>query len=98
MSKPSDFVLCKVDSGRCSIVYTTRNSLGEQIYYAIVEGNGLEFFRCSQPFRQYGEYVYEPQSKAHPKNPIRIELPKGNSHLESLARTYINNHSKMLGF
>ncbi len=98
MSKPSDFVLCKVDRGRCTIVYTTKNSLGEQIYYALVEGHRLEFFRCSQPFRQYGEYIYEPQSKAHPRNIIRIELPKGNSPLEGLARNYINTHPKMLGF
>lgn len=98
MTKSSDLVLCKVDRGRCSIVYKTHNSLGEQIYYALVEAQGIEFFRCSQPFREYGESIYEPQSKANPRNTVRVELPMGGSQLEISIRNFINNHPKMVGF
>jgi hypothetical protein len=91
------FKLVKVDTGRCIVVYQTTNANNETIYYGLMESFGIQFVRCSQPFKEYGEKIYEPQSEATPKSMIEIELPKGNSLLESKVKEFISNNPLMKG-
>ena len=89
----------QMDSGRGALVYETRNSEGERIYYCLMKTfpKTIEFYRCSQPFTEYGEVLYEPQDRATPKAKIKIESPKGDSDLEILIRAYIEDERLMEG-
>lgn len=91
------FKIAKVDTGRCIVVYETKNSSNETIFYGLMESFGIKFVRCSQPFKDYGDWIYEPQSDATIKNLIEIEIPKGNSLLENKVRDYIKSNPLMRG-
>lgn len=92
------FKITKVDTGRCIVIYQTKNSSNEVIFYGLMESFGIKLVRCSQPFKDYGELVYEPQSEATIKNLIDIEIPKGNSSLETKIKNYIQLNHLMRGF
>lgn len=87
------FKIEKVDNGRCILIYKTLNSQGQAIFYGFQEGiKELEFFRCSQPFKEYGEEIFEAQSKATIKGPIQMEVPRGSSKLEQRVKSLIEDH------
>lgn len=92
------FKIVRVDTGRCIVVYETKNSSNETIFYGLTESFGIKLVRCSQPFKDYGSLVYEPQSDATIKNPIEIEIPKGNSSLEIKVKEHIKSNPLMRGF
>ena len=81
----------QLDLNRAQIVYETRNSENERIFYGLVKTwpKKVEFYRLSQPFQHYGETIYEPECLASPNSKIIIESPKGDSDLEIMARAYI---------
>lgn len=85
------FKIKQLDRNREQIVYETRNSKGERIFYGLVKTwpKKVEFYRLSQPFKHYGETIYEPECLARPNSIIKIEAPKGDSEIEMLARAYI---------
>jgi hypothetical protein len=92
----------KVDEGRCQVVYETKNVDGEKIYYSInpwsSDSDSCVLYRCSQPFKNGWEKVYEPQNKATPKDTIRVELPEPDTRLGEQVRNFINNNPLMEGF
>lgn len=93
------FKIEKIDTGRCNIVYKTLNVNNEEIYYCLLQDlNGIELYRCSIPFKEYGEYIYEPQSKCSVKSLTEFQIPTGNTNLEKQCREYILSHNLMRGF
>ena len=93
------FYIEKVDTGRCSLVYKTRNEYFSEIYYCLLQDlDGIALYRCSEPFKQYGEYIYEPQSKCTIKAMTFFQVPMGESKLEKECREFILNHNLITGF
>ena len=92
----------KIDEGRCQVVYETRNQDNEKIYYSInpwsSDSDSCQFFRCSQPFKDGWEKVYEPQSESRPKETIRVQYPNANTRLGEQVKNYIKNNPLMEGF
>lgn len=89
----------KVDIGRCSLIYRTLNDLKEEIYYCLLQDiNGISLYRCSQPFREYREEIFEPQSKATIKALVEFQIPKGDSQLEKDCREFIESNELIKGF
>lgn len=91
------FKIKDIDQGFCRVLYETKNSNDERIYYCIQQegqGMGCVFYRCS------GSPWFEPDRPVAIRvgMSIDIEVPAGNTELEEAVRDHIICEYGMKGF
>jgi len=88
------FKLVSVDNGFCRVLFQTKNSDNQKIYYCLQEDwrdKPVVLYRCTQP--PWCEPSHEVKLQKN-IGPIEFEMPEGNSRLEIKVKEWIleNNY------
>lgn len=90
-TKQWNFKIKSIDQGYCRILYETRNSSDEKIYYCLQEDYNdqpVNLYRCTQQPWCEPDYIVTIKKDAV----LEFEIPTGDTQLENKVKEWIKEH------